>query len=485
MSVGGQAGSQKQYGSSSGQGGYTNNGTNQQTGQTTTNQTGTTDATTSGQQSGTTTGSQTGTNTGYQSGTTTGNQTGSSTGQQSGTTTGSQTGTTTGQTTGQTTGSQVGTQTGQTSGVTTTGVTTTPQWDAINSALGSLLGGTGLSGDQQNALNFTSGQLQNQPVNWGLQGVNDSIRSITSAPPPSVTTGSVVAPQASSLMGDYRGQYATDVLAPSLALFDENAAQDDNRARAARGAGSAFGDRAAIADSVRAGQNSLARGALAGNILGEGYKTALSGAQGDAALLYGASGQNAGNQLSASLADASNDLTARGQGLQGASQIAGNWNSIGANGRANADALYNMGGGGNQTLMQYMGVQTPAFGGTSANTGQTAAQTAGTNTGTTTGQQSGTTTGQTTGATTGQQSGTSAGQTTGTSTGQSGGTTTGQQTGTTTGQQSGTSSSATTLQSIVDSLLSGTTTGNGTNWLSGTNAGGGSSKGGGVSVPIF
>lgn len=265
-----------------------------------------------------------------------------------------------------------GTQTGNTdttnktsqTGQSTTGVNTTGIYDAASQGAAGALGGNGMTPGQQNAADYMNYQVNNQPVNWGLAGVNSQIGDITGTKVLQADPGAVQGFSGADFSAPYRGQFAADVLNPTLAAFDNSTSMQDNAVRAGRDAGSAFGDRAGVADAVRAGQNSLARGALAGNLLGQGYESALGAGQTDASRAYGASGQNAGNRLSASQSDAANQLTSEGLALQGASQQAGNLNSINNNGINNTTAAYNMGGGGFQNFLNLAGSQVPAFGST-------------------------------------------------------------------------------------------------------------------------
>lgn len=294
-----------------------------------------------------------------------GGQTGSQSqsGQYSGNTSFNNSGTQTGtsDTTNKTT--QTGTQTSQQAGSNT--VNTTGIYNTAGQNAAGALGGSGLTGGQQNASDYMQYQLANQPVNWGLAGVNSAIGDTTGTKVLNVNSDAVNGFSGADFTSPYRNQYAQDVLNPSLAAFDNSTAMQDNAVRAGRDAGSAFGSRAGVADDVRAGQNALARGALAGNILGQGYQTALGAGQTDASRAYGASGQNAGNQLTASGQNAGNQLAQEGLALQGEGMQAGNLNSINSNGLNTANAAYNMGGGGFNNFLNLAGSQVPAFGGSS------------------------------------------------------------------------------------------------------------------------
>lgn len=292
MSAGGQSGSQNQSGQYSGNTAYNNSGTTNQTGQ------------------------QTGTNT--------------QSGSQSGTQSGSQTGF---------------------SNVNTTGIYN----NASQGAAGNL-DGSGLTGAQNQALYNTQYAAQNQPINWDLAGLNNTIGGITAGPAPTIASGT-----AASFMAPYENSYAADVLNPSLNAFDQGVAIQNNGINASRDAGSAFGDRAQVANAVTAGINNTARGALAGTITGQGYQSAL-----------GAGATDAGNSLQGQTAQAQAALQKEGLSLQGAGQQAGNLETINNNGMAANQSLYNMGAGGQGQLLNLAGSQTPAFG-TSSGGAQTGA----------------------------------------------------------------------------------------------------------------
>ena len=254
-------------------------------------------------------------------------------------------------------GSQNGTTTANQSG--TTGVNTTGIYNTASGNAAGNINPSGLTSTQQQAQDFQAYQLQHQPVNWGLSNINDQIGAALAGQAPSISSGT-----GASFMAPYENQYANDVLNPSLNAFDQGVAIQNNGVRASRDAGSAFGDRADVADSVNAGINNTARGALAGSITGQGFNTAVGAGQSDAA-----------NSLTGQTAQAQADLQSKALKLQGAQQQAGNLETIDNNGNTAATSLYNMGGGGQSQNINLAGSQVPAFGTNSSSTGSGTNQT--------------------------------------------------------------------------------------------------------------
>jgi len=334
-------------------------------------------------------GGQSGSQNGYSSG----NQNTTSTGQSSGTSNA----TTTGQQTGTTSGTQTGTQTGMQTGQ--TGVNTTGIYDNAGAAAAGALGGNGYTAGQQSALANMQGVVQNQPMGFALAGLNNQLNGMVGAPTPTVTGQGVDAQQASSFMDPYRNSYASDVLNPSLNAFDQGTAIQANTNRARRDAGSAFGDRAAVADSIFNTQQDAARGALAGQITGQGYNTALGAGQSDASNYLAASQANAANKLAAQTATGNFAMQGRGMDLSNLAQQANNYGNINTMGVNNAQSLYNMGSGGQSNLLALMNSQVPAFGTNSSGTSM------GTSTGATSGTSNLNSSGSSSGSTTGNTSG--------------------------------------------------------------------------------
>lgn len=338
-----------------------------------------------------------------------------SAGGQSASSAGSQSGQQSGQTAFQNDGTQSGASASQTSSSSTP--LTTGIYNNASGNAAALAGTGGLTTDQQYATDVMKGHVQTQPMGYALQGNNNTAQSlidnlmggsIPQVGTSSVGTSQVGAPTAASMMDPYRGAYASDVLNPSMAAFDNSTAMADNRVRASRDAGSAFGDRAAVADAVRDSQNATARGALAGQITGQGYGMALQGGAGDAGNSLSASNANAGfglassqanaaNTLQSSLANAANYLTGNNQIMSALGLKSSNDIATDTMGRDNASALYGMSGGGVNSLLNIAGSQVPAFGTSSTGnaSGATSGATSNSGIGAMTGQSSGNNSGNT------------------------------------------------------------------------------------------
>lgn len=275
--------------------------------------------------------------------------------------------------------------TGNTTGKSSNTMTVNPTalFGQTNNTLAGLLGPTGLTSGQQSGQSVIADRLKNAYPERAMLGVNDDISSLLSGGPPAVNAASVMgpggvsAPTAASLMGPYGGQYAGAVLDPSLAAFDEGVARNDNAVRTARDAGSAFGDRAAVADNVRATGNATARGALAGQLTGQGLQWAGQMGAGDAGNSLSANTTTAGNTLTKGLADASNTLAAssanasntladKGLNLSGQNARAGNIQTATNMGTNDVQMLNQFGQGGVNNLFSLLSGQTPAFGASSS-----------------------------------------------------------------------------------------------------------------------
>ncbi len=278
--------------------------------------------------------------------------------------TGTQNGTSNATTNGTQTGTQSGVQTGTQSGQTTgyTGVDTTGIYNNAGAGAAGALNGSGLTSGQQFATDALHGVVENQPMGFALAGLNDTLKANQGAPTPVIDPRLVQGTTAASFMAPYQQSYANDVLNPSLAAFDQGTAIQANANRARRDAGSAFGDRAAVADSLFNTQQNTARGALAGQLTGQGWQSALGAGQSDASNGMSANLTNSANDLSAQSTNASNVMQGRAQDLASSAQQANNFGNINSMGVGNAQALYGASGGGLNNLLALMGSQVPAFG---------------------------------------------------------------------------------------------------------------------------
>jgi hypothetical protein len=183
-------------------------------------------------------------------------------------------------------------------------------------------------------------------------------------------------PTAAQFMGAYQNPYTNDVVNSSLANYDNNTANTLNAMRASRDAGSAFGDRAAIADAVYKGQSDLGRGELASNLLSQGFNTAAGLGQGDANTAASVNMFNAGQGNQVAQNNANNNLAQQGinlNALNSAGQNAYNTSQLaqqGVNLNSNlANNLFSMGGQGQNQLLNLFTAGNPLIGQTATNTG--------------------------------------------------------------------------------------------------------------------
>jgi hypothetical protein len=114
----------------------------------------------------------------------------------------------------------------------------------------------------------------------------------------------------------------------------------------------------------------------------QGFTTALSGAQGDAANALSANTSNAANTLANNEFNVGAQQSNDQQSMQAIRDYVGNLTNNNAITTGNAQTQYGMGGGGVTNLLQYLSSQVPAFGQT--NTGTSTGSTS--QTGTTSGQ---------------------------------------------------------------------------------------------------
>ena len=136
----------------------------------------------------------------------------------------------------------------------------------------------------------TGGNIANiaDPGQIGQVADPGSIDNITLDP-----VAQAEARRASEFMGDYLNPYTGQVVDAALSDFDVGVGRTQNAMRARRDAGSAFGDRAAIADAIYGGEASRGRGALSAGLRADAFNTAANFGAGDAGRFTAASGQNA------------------------------------------------------------------------------------------------------------------------------------------------------------------------------------------------
>jgi hypothetical protein len=220
------------------------------------------------------------------------------------------------------------------------------------------------------------------------------------------------APTGASMMDAYESPYLSDVVNSTLANYDNNTANALNTMRASRDAGSAFGDRAAIADSVYKGQSDLGRGQLASSLLNQGFNTAAGFGQQDASNAANVSMFNAGQKNQDAQNNALNNFTQQGinlNALNSAGNNALNTSQLAQNGvRLNSDlsnSLFSMGGQGQNQLLNLFTAGNPLIGQTATNTGASTGSTTGTTSAENFGVNANQAAGQSSGTSSGQGSG--------------------------------------------------------------------------------
>lgn len=112
-------------------------------------------------------------------------------------------------------------------------------------------------------------------------------------------------------MDQYFNPYLKDVVDTSLADYDVGADRTSTAARMRRDAGSAFGDRAAIADSVLGGELARGRGSLSANLRSNAFNTAANLGAGDAGRFTSVSLSNAGAANQRALAQSQLEMQSR------------------------------------------------------------------------------------------------------------------------------------------------------------------------------
>lgn len=320
---------------------------------------------------------------------------------------------------GQYTGNQSGltysgsnqSSTGSTSSTSSVNPNVPTQNQGYYNQAGANLSPNGLSATQQSALGgapqpgmgTTAVQTSINDMNalkpgyTSLAGTNYTPYSASTAANPAV-----VNPQSgAAFMGQYQDPYQSQVVGTTLADFDRNTNNTLNQMRASRDAGSAFGDRSALADEQFLNDQSLKRAQTEGALQSAGFNTAAGYAQNDASRGLTAA---QGNQNTA----ASLNMFNAGQGNQVAQNNANNaftqqglnlnaLNSAGANANATsqlaqqgvrlnsdlANNLFNYGTTGQGQLINLFSAGNPLIGQTQSSSGNTSQNTTGENLGVT------------------------------------------------------------------------------------------------------
>ncbi len=277
--------------------------------------------------------------------------------------------------TSNTSGTTSGTQTGQVTPNAPGGYT--DAWQA-------LLGQNGQTPQQNTASWF----LNNQVVNGidGLGSVRPAYESLGTYTAPqtagsgSVTAGAVNPGTGASYAAPYSQLYGSGVINPILGAYDQQAGQNMNARHAAAGAGSAFGDRAAVGDAVYAGQSDVGRAALASQLANTGFTNATSLGQTDAARALQGQAINVGNDLAANqfnvtsanavnAGNADRSLSGvTGVNLPAVAGLQNNAQTSFADRSAGAGALGNLGGMNFSQIIAALGAGAPLFGQSSTGT---------------------------------------------------------------------------------------------------------------------
>ncbi len=186
--------------------------------------------------------------------------------------------------------------------------------DTTTGAMNDITGWRG-SGDQLRALAagvmpdaITAGTL-GAPQQIGQIAAPGTIGNISAAQIAPVTNAE--ASTAKQHMDQYFNPYLKDVVDTSLADFDVGAARQSTEQRMRRDAGSAFGDRAAIADAVLGGELARGRGSLSANLRSNAFNTAAGLGAGDAGRFTSVSMANAGAANARALAQSQLEMQSR------------------------------------------------------------------------------------------------------------------------------------------------------------------------------
>jgi hypothetical protein len=187
-----------------------------------------------------------------------------------------------------------------------------------------LLSQNGNTPGQTAAYNYYTGQLTapvdgpggllsniNRALDYNVTRPAIQVTQPTNVNAMNIAAPTVNAPSGASAMAPYSALYSSAVVDPTLANFDQNTANQLNALRASRDAGSAFGDRANLADSQFLNQSDLNRAQLQSNLLNAGFNNAANFGQADANRYLQAGTTNAANALTAGQVNAANSLNAQ------------------------------------------------------------------------------------------------------------------------------------------------------------------------------
>ncbi len=310
-----------------------------------------------------------------------------------------QTGTQTGSTTGTQTGTTTGNQTGTTSSTSTP--TTTANWDNLQNIISGNYGKTGLTGGQQGVVdNLKNWQTSGQNAGAVLTGMAPEIRTTAGQ-----TARDVSGRTGAEFAGAYKNPFENDVVSASLGDLENSFMKSQNHLRAQYGgqgwsptAGSSSGTQIAAAQGADDYLRNVA--STSAGLRSQGFNTAQGLGAGDA-----------GRFMAADISNQAIDNTGIDRKLGGLRDIAGNAVNAERLGMAANQQIFDMYGGGGQNLLQFLGLQTPAFGQSTTGTqaGTSAANTSGTTAGTSAGTTANTTLATNASNTTGTESGSTSG----------------------------------------------------------------------------
>lgn len=162
--------------------------------------------------------------------------------------------------------------------------------------------------NQENRQSYTLGSLSAKAA-AGVPGYESYLapKDLTAQ---TVGTSNVDPTSGAAYIDNYADPYTRNVVDSSLASYDKNTANQLNALRAGRDAGSAFGDRANIADDQFLSNQATGRAQLESQLRDQGFTLGANLGQNDANRSLQAGTTNAANTLAASSTNAANKLNA-------------------------------------------------------------------------------------------------------------------------------------------------------------------------------
>lgn len=263
--------------------------------------------------------------------------------------------------------SQSGQQAGSTSGSSQSSMTptTTQGWGSIDQLLRGNLGQTGLNPDQQMATDSWKNYLTKDNNNglWGQINGNQQLGQFTT-PQANTSAGApaVNSTNASQYMGAYQNPYQDQVVNSTMADLSHINDKNQNDLRAQYGgqgwsptAGAPAGEQ--VAAGTAADNYTRTAASTLGNLRSQGFNTALQGGQFDAGNQLDASKTTASNTMANNQFNANQADQAQSRAMSAIQQMIGNNSNIMTQGGQALTQLYDMAGGGNSNLGNYMQLQ--------------------------------------------------------------------------------------------------------------------------------